>query len=172
MISCIAVNVVRTNRPTNISAATWQNQHNDCAPSEHSDQPGHPPSLIRVFAVCIKKAWVLSYPFSAQWALRSDWADAQADVSLRWAHTHFVGFVMSWFIFILYTPQGSQVSNKFVLELLGLGIVTVSGILHCCKRCNTPTNHSHAKPLSTTNLVNYFLWNVFMKNIKMLFCRL
>ena len=26
----------------------------------------------------------------------SDWADAQADLSLRWAHTHFVGFVMSW----------------------------------------------------------------------------
>ena len=24
---------------------------NDCAPSEDSDQPGHPPSLIRVFAV-------------------------------------------------------------------------------------------------------------------------
>ena len=26
----------------------------------------------------------------------SDWADAQADLSVRWAHTHFVGFVMSW----------------------------------------------------------------------------
>ena len=24
-----------------------------CAPSEDSDQPGHPPSLIRVFAVCL-----------------------------------------------------------------------------------------------------------------------
>ena len=23
-----------------------------CAPSEDSDQPGHPPSLIRVFGVC------------------------------------------------------------------------------------------------------------------------
>ena len=27
---------------------TWQNQQSDCAPSEDSDQPGHPPSLIRV----------------------------------------------------------------------------------------------------------------------------
>ena len=26
-----------------------------CAPSEHSDQPGHPSSLIRVFPVCLKK---------------------------------------------------------------------------------------------------------------------
>ena len=33
-------------------AASWQNQQNDCAPSEDSDQPGHQPSLIRVFAVC------------------------------------------------------------------------------------------------------------------------
>ena len=23
-----------------------------CAPSEESDQPGHPPGLIRIFAVC------------------------------------------------------------------------------------------------------------------------
>ena len=37
-----------------------------CAPSEDSDQPGHLPSLIRVFAVCLKKAWVLSYPLGAQ----------------------------------------------------------------------------------------------------------
>ena len=65
-----------------------------CAPSEHSDQPGHLPSLIRVFAVRMKKACVLSYPLSAQRRLRSDWADAQADMSLRWAHSHFVGCVM------------------------------------------------------------------------------
>ena len=32
-------------------AATWQNQQNECAPSEDSDQPGYPLSLIRVFAV-------------------------------------------------------------------------------------------------------------------------
>ena len=32
---------------TIIWAASWQNQQNDCAPSEDSDQPGHPPSLIR-----------------------------------------------------------------------------------------------------------------------------
>ena len=77
-------------------AATWQNKQNDCAPSEDSDQPGHPLSLIRVFAVRIKKALILSYPLSAQRRLWSDWADAQADLSLRWVHTHFVGFVMSW----------------------------------------------------------------------------
>ena len=51
---------------------------------------------IRVFAVRMKKAWVLSYPLSAQRRLWSDWADVQADLSLRWVHTHFVGFVMLW----------------------------------------------------------------------------
>ena len=35
-----------------------------CAPSEDTDQPGHPPSLIRVFAVRMKKHWVLRYPLS------------------------------------------------------------------------------------------------------------
>ena len=44
-----------------------------CAPSEDSDQPGHPPSLIRVFAVRMKElAGVLSYPLSAQRRLWSD----------------------------------------------------------------------------------------------------
>ena len=37
-----------------------------CAPSEDLDQPEHLPSLISVFAVCMKKAWVLSYPLFAQ----------------------------------------------------------------------------------------------------------
>ena len=50
-----------------------------CAPSEDSDQPGHPPSLIRVFAVRMKRAWVLSYPLSAQRRLWSYWTDTLAD---------------------------------------------------------------------------------------------
>ena len=78
-----------------------------CAPREDSDQPGHPSSLIGVFAVRMisqgnppvfavrmKKALVLSYPLSAQRRFWPDWADAQADLSLRWAHSHFVGFDM------------------------------------------------------------------------------
>ena len=94
-----------------IWATTWQNQQCGSAPSEDSDQPGHPRSLIRVFAVRMKKAWVLSYPLRAQRRLWSDWADAQMVVSLHWAHTHFVGFVMSrlilcyalilWYLWIL-----------------------------------------------------------------------
>ena len=35
-----------------------RDNQNGCAPSEDSDQPGHPPSLIRIFAVRMK-AWAL-----------------------------------------------------------------------------------------------------------------
>ena len=52
-------------RPVEISR-DMTNQQSECAPSEDSDQPGHPPSLIRVFDVRMKKSWVLSYPLSAQ----------------------------------------------------------------------------------------------------------
>ena len=81
-------------------ANLYQPQHNKTSkmawvPSEDSDQPGHPSSLIRVFTVRMKKAWVLNYPLSAQRRLWSDLADAQADLCLRWAHSHFVSFVMS-----------------------------------------------------------------------------
>ena len=47
-----------------------------------------------VFAVRMKKAWVLSYPLSAQQRLWSDFEDAQADMSLRWAHMPLCWFVM------------------------------------------------------------------------------
>ena len=50
-------------------ATTWQNQQNECAPSEDSDQPGHPPSLIRIFATRMKKAWSLA----THWAHSEDY---------------------------------------------------------------------------------------------------
>ena len=62
------------------------------APSEDSDQPVHPSSLIRVFAIRMKKVWVLSYPLKAQRRLWSDWAVAQVYLSLRWARKPFCRF--------------------------------------------------------------------------------
>ena len=86
-------------------AASWQNQQCGCAPSEDPDQTGqigHLPSLIRVFAVRMKKAWVLSYPLSVLRRLWSDWADAQAGLSLRWAH-----MPLCWFC-----HEAAQISLK------------------------------------------------------------
>ena len=57
-----------------------------CVLSKDSDQPEHPPSLIRVFTVRMKKHWALNYLFSTLWRLWSDWEDAQADLSLCWVH--------------------------------------------------------------------------------------
>ena len=84
-----------------------------CEPSKDSDQPGHPPSLIRVFTVRMKKTWVLSYPLSAQRRLWSDWADAQADLSLRWAHSHFVGFDMRRLTVVFKCTYVFKLSNLF-----------------------------------------------------------
>ena len=47
-----------------------------CAPSEDSDQPGHPHNLIRAFTVRMKEVWVLSYPSSAQHMPRLIWVFA------------------------------------------------------------------------------------------------
>ena len=54
------------------------------SPAKTQISLGTRPVLIRVFAVHMKKAWVLSYPLSAQRRL--------------WYIGHFVGFVMRWLI--------------------------------------------------------------------------
>ena len=48
--------------------------------------------LVWSESVRMKKALVLSYPLNAQRRLWSDWADAQADLSLRLAHMPFCRF--------------------------------------------------------------------------------
>ena len=104
-------------------AATWQNHQNGYAPSENSDQPGHAPSLTGAFAVRMKKAWFRSYPLSAQRRLRSD---AQADLSLRWAHSHFVGFVMSRLVcYCIIIRQGFR-SFSDVLQQNPLTLFTIN----------------------------------------------
>ena len=62
-----------------------------CASSEDSDQPGHPPSLIRVFAVRMKKAWVLSYPLSAQQGCKN--AGKYAYFPCHWYLPAFMAFM-------------------------------------------------------------------------------
>ena len=62
------------------------------APSEDADQPGHLPSLITVFAVRPVGSWGPKVSLRGQQRLWSDWADAQADLSLCWAHRPFCWF--------------------------------------------------------------------------------
>ena len=76
-------------------AATWQNKQNECAQrrlrsawaSAQSDQSS-------------QSGWRKLGSLATHWAHGKDSGqtgrNAQADLSLRWAHTHFVGFVMPW----------------------------------------------------------------------------
>ena len=65
-----------------------------CAPAQAQITLGIRPDWS-VFAVYMKKAWVLSYPLSAQWRLWSDWADLTVFAGRT---CPFVGFVMRWLI--------------------------------------------------------------------------
>ena len=79
-----------------LSHCTKNTNKMTCAPSEDSDQPRHPPSLIIVFAVRFIGSQGPSPSSGEQRRLWSDWEDAQADLSPRWRTGHFVGFVVFW----------------------------------------------------------------------------
>ena len=131
-----------------------------CTPREGSDQPGHPPSLIRVFAVRMKKAWVLSYPVSVQRRLWSDWADAQADLSLRWAQSHFVGFVTRWLICIFCGVYVATVPKDLITDALCP--------LHwqSCQSCKTCQQlcHPSAWMNRMTRWMKAFIWITVQRN--------
>ena len=82
----------------------------------------HPPRLIRVFASRMKKAWVLSYPLSAQRRLWSDWADAQADLSLRWVQMPFCWFCHGAAQIHLHSRVSINVSHLFPEDWLALQV--------------------------------------------------
>ena len=67
-------------------AASWQNQQNGMCAQRRLR------SAWASVAVRMMKHWTLNYILSAQWKLWSVWADAQADLSLRWAHMSFCWF--------------------------------------------------------------------------------
>ena len=65
-----------------ILAASWQNQQNDVQPAKAQISLG----------ICSVWSESLLYPLSGQRRLWSDWADAQANLGLRWAHRSFCWF--------------------------------------------------------------------------------
>ena len=75
----------------NESHLIYEQQHEKthlrtCPPSEDSDQPAHSRSLIRIFTGRILDSQGCKVSPCGQRRLKSDCADAQADLSLRWAH--------------------------------------------------------------------------------------
>ena len=57
------------------SRSMTEPNHLACVPSKDSDQPGHPPSLIRVFAVRFMGSLGPNASSCRQWILWSYWAD-------------------------------------------------------------------------------------------------
>ena len=55
-----------------------------CEPSDDLDKPGHPPSLISVFAVCFMGSLGPKLCAGGQQRVWTDWADSQADLNLLW----------------------------------------------------------------------------------------
>ena len=90
------------------------------APSEDSDQPGHLPSLIRVFAVGMMKPRALSYPLNAQWRLIR-----LGDLSVfAGCPDHFVGFVMLWLKYRWAWPifHGTLILSYFLKAIWWMNI--------------------------------------------------
>ena len=95
-----------------------------CAPSEDSDQPGHQPSLISLCWVLLGKVGDPSFlqANSKDW---SDWADAQADLSLRWPQRSFC-----WFCYVmaqLFSDNPVKSSRVVVCDQLPCFVVSYLG---------------------------------------------
>ena len=93
-------------------AASWQNHQNGMCAHRRLRS-------ARVFAVRMQKAWVLSYPLSTQPRRWSDWADAQADLSLHWAHRSFCWFCHAAANVIIYRKSIHQKLLELYVEESG-----------------------------------------------------
>ena len=79
-----------------------------------------------VWSECSLSAWRKLGSLFTHWAHSedwSDWVDAQAYLSLSWAHSHFVGFVMRQLIFIspvseIWKPFPFPVCNFVIQQVL------------------------------------------------------
>ena len=131
------------------------------APSEDSAQHGHPPSLIRVFAVHMKNHWVISYPLNAQRRLWSDWADAQADLRLHWEHMSFVGFVIRRLIYNTTVNLAMYKARRMAHRVKSKGFPTV---FHYCLWNNCRSLNSVESTKNT-----YFILNRLVPSPQ--FCR-
>ena len=75
-------------------ASAWQNQQNSLCAQRRFRSTWGIHSVWPVFAVCSMGCQGLNASSCGHRRLWSDWADAQTDLSLCWAHSHFVGFVV------------------------------------------------------------------------------
>ena len=82
-----------------------------CAPRKDSDQPGHPPSLITVFAVHIKGGKEPKLRPCRQRKLWQKWTNAQGGLSLRRTQMPFCWFSCCLPVSFLHGIMGT--GNQF-----------------------------------------------------------
>ena len=77
----------------------------------------------------MKKACALSYQLNAQRRHKSDWADAQPDLSLRRAHTHFVVFVISRLVYVGFRVIGSLFGASLVVAATAYDVIVIQWLM-------------------------------------------
>ena len=126
-------------------------------PSEDSDQPGHLLTLIRVFAVHLVGSWGPSVSSCGQRKLWSDWTDAQADLSLRWAQRPFCLFCYEAPYSVVYLATYQSVKKNYItfpdLLILSINYFSKFWISHCrlqvhCLVCCDNQAEGNSAPVS------------------------
>ena len=113
--------------------------------SAQSDQSLHCPHWRKLGSLATHWA------HSEDW---SDWVDAQADLSLRWVHSHFVGFVMKRLKFIYIYNCWCKSVCHYVTKLIHLFEKFMQFEVYFY--VNT-INHTHYKKASTCACIKYHL---------------
>ena len=135
-----------------------------CPPSEDSDQPGHLPSLIRVFAGCpgwsesSLSAWRKLGSLATHWAHSKDSDQTGQMPRLIWVFAgrtcHYVGFVTRWLIFVTERNIKMVISESFCLCTVfdcGLHMGYISFKIKEKSQC---CHHHHAR------LSFYVIWEI------------
>ena len=100
-----------------------------------------------VFAVGMKNHWDLSYTESIQRRLWSDWADAQADLSLCWAHMTFDWFCCVVAQFFVMGKYGKLPQNYHQIQTISISLVNAA--LLNCHSVNTWIHQGHLHFITT-----------------------
>ena len=138
-------------------AASWQNQQCGMCAYRKTQISMDIRPVWSVYSARMKKAWILSYPFSAQRRLWSDWADAQADLNLRWTHINFVGFVTRRLdCTIMFQSFRTDRSGQTVQTRIRLLLISV--YIDCNSLCIFWMHYSKQKPscLTFRVIIAYF----------------
>ena len=91
-----------------------------CASREDSDQPGHPPEESSL------SAWRNIGASATYWTHSEDWDRTARMPSLRWAHSHFVGFVTRR---LNFQRTSSELINRICIWYMHLDVTKLASVI-------------------------------------------